>query len=259
MVLTEYGQLIAPVPAEDPKFNLSLGEGLLVGAQLVEWADHGVPLAEKYLAVSVPFAPVGPTTMLSMKRLPLVTLRRLERAMVESGMSVDNALIARQGQAFVAEPPGEVLGLMSRLGGSELVFATAVDDPRMGTGAGVPELWVTAGLSPQRSLDLVVINADPLASVTAEVVLDGLTGSGQAEAYVLDGPNPASYNTAGLPGQVAVTATTVDVGDHVFSWDFPAHSVTLLELVTNSAGYLVSHLQGRGHVPPGQGRGQAIR
>ena len=40
---------------------------------------------------------------------------------------------------------------------------------------------MTAGLSPQRSLELVVVNADPLASVRAEVVLDGLTGSGQAE------------------------------------------------------------------------------
>ena len=47
---------------------------------------------------------------------------------------------------------------------------------------------MTAGLSPQRSLELVVVNANPLASVRAEVVLDGLTGSGQgrAAAHLVD-------------------------------------------------------------------------
>lgn len=29
VLLTEYGQLVAPVPAADPEFNLSLDEGLL--------------------------------------------------------------------------------------------------------------------------------------------------------------------------------------------------------------------------------------
>ena len=55
IVLTEYGQLVAPMPAADPDFNLSLDEGLLIGAQLVEWMDHGVPVAEKYLLDSAPF------------------------------------------------------------------------------------------------------------------------------------------------------------------------------------------------------------
>ncbi len=32
VLITEYGQLVAPVPTTDPEFNLSLDEGLLVGA-----------------------------------------------------------------------------------------------------------------------------------------------------------------------------------------------------------------------------------
>ncbi len=49
VVPTEYGQLVTPMPIADPEFNLFLDEGLLIGAQLEEWAEHGVPLVEKYL------------------------------------------------------------------------------------------------------------------------------------------------------------------------------------------------------------------
>jgi len=42
--LSEYGQLVAPVPAADPRFNLSLYEGLLVASQLRQWVDHNLPV-----------------------------------------------------------------------------------------------------------------------------------------------------------------------------------------------------------------------
>ena len=65
VVMTEYGQLVTPMPKADPRFNLSLDEGLLIGAQLEEWAVHGVPLAEKYLLDSVPFLGTYPYIGLS--------------------------------------------------------------------------------------------------------------------------------------------------------------------------------------------------
>ncbi len=65
VVMTEYGQLVTPMPEADPRFNLSLDESLLIGAQLEEWAVHGVPLAEKYLLDSVPFLGTYPYVGLS--------------------------------------------------------------------------------------------------------------------------------------------------------------------------------------------------
>ena len=68
VVITEYGQLIAPMPYSDPDFNLSLDEGLLVASQLRQWMVHGILLAEKYLLVSTPFLSDNP---IDLKSTPL--------------------------------------------------------------------------------------------------------------------------------------------------------------------------------------------
>lgn len=93
VVMTEYGQLVTPMPTADPRFNFSLDEGLLVAAQLEEWATHGVPLAEKYLLDSVPFLATYPCI----------------------GLSKYSAMHARPGPNFLVERTGQVLGLISRL------------------------------------------------------------------------------------------------------------------------------------------------
>jgi alpha-L-arabinofuranosidase len=108
VVVTEYGQLVAPVPAADPQFNLSLDEGLLEGAQLIEWVDHRVPLAEKYLADSALLTPSPMATALSVKGTDSSALRRVDREEVASGLSVNNAIINHEGTVFVAEPTGQV-------------------------------------------------------------------------------------------------------------------------------------------------------
>ena len=63
VVITEYGQLVQPMPFADPDFNLSLDEGLLVASQLRQWILHGILLAEKYLLVSTPFIEDNPVDL----------------------------------------------------------------------------------------------------------------------------------------------------------------------------------------------------
>jgi len=241
VVITEYGQLVAPVPAADPQFNLSLDEGLFVGAQLIEWMDHRVPLAEKYLADSA-LGPAPITTAVKIDDPSPQALRRTDKAMVRSGLSVNNALITHEGPVFVAEPTAQVIGLMSRLGGLQLLSATTLNDPVMDAAGKARALWVVAGATATGRVDLAVVNAGPAAPITARVAFDGLTNTGQLQAWVLDGPSPTAYNTPAAPAEVSTTYTTVHVGKGTFNWRFPAHSVTLLRMLTGDPDVLVAHL-----------------
>lgn len=212
VVVTEYGQLVKPTPLADPDFNLTLDEGLLTAVQLMEFARHGVGLAEKYLADSTPFSRDEPT----------------------AGLSVDSAMVADRGSSFVAEPSGMAIGLMSRLAGASLLPTSALASPLMGPGDSVPALWALAALGPPARpggsprLLLAVVNGEPSHGTRADVVLAGLRHSRRVTAQVLDGPTAATYDTPAWPDLVGTKTYTTDVQSGRFSWYFPAHSLTLL-------------------------------
>ena len=215
IVLTEYGQLIRPMPVADPAFNLSLDEGLLVGSQLRQWIIHYVPLAEKYLLVSTPF----------------LSESTVDLSIDPVGLSIDSAMIAGPGPSFVTEPTGQVLGLMRRLAGRERLNSHVRNDPLMGTGTdgNVPVLQPIAASS-NGKLDLLVLNVSPLTPVNAEISLWRLARQGDVTATVLNGPSPTAFNTSANPTTVTTVTRTVQETSRQFSWIFPAHSVTLLEM-----------------------------
>lgn len=227
--VTEYGQLAAPVPAADPTFNMSLDEGLLIGTQLMEWADHGVLVAEKYLLDSSLPQPVQTVTALRLKRQVLKAMGSIDAHIVGSGLSSASAMVVHRGGRFLAEPTGQVVGLMAHLAGSERLRASVQGGPSMNDGVQeVPALWALAGASRAGRLYLVVENVDPARALTAKVLIDGFIYSSRVKASVLDGPSATAYNTPSHPLEVTMTASTKEVGVGGFRWAFPAHSVTLL-------------------------------
>jgi hypothetical protein len=216
IALTEYGQLVVPMPVADPDFNLSLDEALLVASQLRQWIDHGLPLAEKYLLDSTPF----------------LDHYRLAISVDEVGLSVDSAMIAGPGPPFVVEPTGLVLRLMSQLAGAQRLYSRVEGDPVMEPSPGlrVPVLqslaaWTGSGV------DILVINGSPLEPVKGLVDLGGIAHGPNLVSTVLDGPSPLAYNGLGHPNTVQlVTRQFLVAPDRNFSWSFPAHSGTLLQL-----------------------------
>jgi hypothetical protein len=226
--VTEYGQPVSPRPAADLSWNLSLGEGLLTAEQLIEFAYHNVPLAEKYLAVSEPFGSLAgtgyPTRALSILRLLLV----LDGLTIKSGLSPDNALIAHVGPFFVAEPDGLVVGLLSRLAGAELLPARAFGASLMGDGQ-APELWALAG-GKRGVLYLVVVNANPVEEVDIEAKFPSTATNHHLFAYTIDGPSLTSYNSVSQPRTVSVSVKAERTTGAFFTWHLPAHSVTLFQL-----------------------------
>ncbi len=79
-------------------------------------------------------------------------------------------------------------------------------------------------------LDLLVLNVSPLTPVNAEISLWRLSRQGDVTATVLNGPSPTAFNTSANPTTVTSVTRTVQETSRQFSWIFPAHSVTLLEM-----------------------------
>jgi alpha-L-arabinofuranosidase len=216
VVLTEYGQLVSPMPASDPDFDLSLDEGLLVASELSQWIVHGIPLAEKYLLNSTPF----------------LGAYRLSSAIDVLGLSVNNAMIAGLGPPFIVEPTGEVMRLMSQLAGAQRLWSWVVHDPVMTPRdhVRVPVLECLAAVD-RRTLDILVVNTSPLTPVGAELDLGAGEHSRALLATVVDGPDALAYNTIFQPDEVNVSSRFAVVPPKgTFEWTFRAHSVTLLQL-----------------------------
>lgn len=224
--VTEYGQLVWPVPAKAPKFLLSLGEALFNAAQAREWALAGVKVAEKYVVTSSPFLSNDPRRLNIDSVLRVIRGKREGLADWDPALSIDSAMVAGPGPSFVPEPSGEALGLMSALAGERLVRSTVAASPVLQAGHGQPALLSLAA-SGKSSGHLLVINSSPSEAVRATVSA-GLLGHGRrVRVSVLDGPDSVAYNTVAHPRAVHVTTRSVSVNPREFVWSFPAHSVTL--------------------------------
>lgn len=227
VVLTEYGQLVAPMPTRDPTFILSLDEALLVATQLREWIDHGLPLAEKYLLTSSPFL-VNDPRRVSVDSVVAVADREGAPEW-DPGLSIDSAMIAGPGPRFVVEPSGLALGLLHRLAGSDRLASSVLHGPVMRP-PGVPVLLTLAAIPSGAAarLQVLVVNSSPTTSVRARLVFRGARHGRHLTVALLDGPSPTAYNTVAHPTTVRTTWRSLEVGIGPLAWSFPAHSVSLL-------------------------------
>jgi alpha-N-arabinofuranosidase len=218
VVMTEYGQPVWPPPDGDVSWNLSMGEALLTAAQVMEWAYHGVALAEKQLAVSEPFDGA------------------LRDADLAEELSATNGVIADVGPRFLVEPPGLALGLLSKLAGGELLPVSMSNDPYIGTptpafmgGQYATEVWAIAAQAGQQ-LFVALVNASPDRAVLTQLDLPISAGPHQATVWSLNGAALASYNSPARPNQVEVVRTETVIPGPVVTRELPAHSVNVLML-----------------------------
>lgn len=224
LALTEYGQAVRPMPTADARFALSLDEAVLVAAQLRQWIDHGVALADKYVLASSPLSPAGEA---------MLALDRPGRQAAGTGFAtgaerrIDTAMIAGNGPRPVTEPTGLVLGLLHHLAGTTRLGLSVHGAPRLRP-ATTPALLAVATETGGGNVELAVIDASPTRSVPARIVSTGPGLGKGAVASVLDGPKATSYNTTGHREAVRVRNRFVPAAGGAVRFTFPAHSVTLL-------------------------------
>lgn len=115
--------------------------------------------------------------------------------------------------------------------GSE-VLHTATTTPAVAFDSKLPALDVVATLSgDQHALYVAVVNRSQDKAVSTHIKLNGwhLTGD-SAQAYILSGKNWNAFNPYGSTANVNIQQQKVEVQRPVFSYRFPAHSATVIEL-----------------------------
>jgi hypothetical protein len=101
-----------------------------------------------------------------------------------------------------------------------------------GSSDGYSALEVCATRARNGDAFLMVVNRMPLSRqhVNATVSLEHFTTSGQATVTAVTSPSFRSTNDAGLPPEVTLSTSSRVVGLHGLTYDFPAHSITVLRI-----------------------------
>jgi alpha-L-arabinofuranosidase len=101
----------------------------------------------------------------------------------------------------------------------------------------LPALEVVASTDEaSERLTLLVINKETTATITATVVISGFTPAATAQVWTLNGPDIAAFNDTGHPTDVVTTELAITGTGQSFVYSFPAHSVTLIELLPAGPG-----------------------
>jgi alpha-L-arabinofuranosidase len=214
---TAYGHLAGNQPSDLPNLHLSLIDGLVQADQLEQWISLGVPMADRYQLNDETFAPGGAPNVIG------------------NPQAAYNVLIDSNGQknGFILTPDGLAMGLMSRLAGQTPIGSQVSGNPTISlqNGLTTPTLTTVATESSSgKDIDLVVVNQSLDGDVTTQVNLAGLMHGRTASVRTLNGASATSYNTPTQPNAVSTIKSRASVGGGSFTYDFPAHSVTLIEL-----------------------------
>ncbi|HVX46315.1 MAG TPA: hypothetical protein VHC49_20655 [Mycobacteriales bacterium] len=122
-----------------------------------------------------------------------------------------------------------LLGMYSQLAGSRPVRTTVGANP-VATGGGYDALQVLSTRTADDGVRMIVINRDRENDVTSLIHVDRVEGEQAIRATTLDGPDFTSYDTAADDTVVRTTTSIVRQSLPEFTYRFPAHSVTLLEI-----------------------------
>ena len=112
------------------------------------------------------------------------------------------------------------------------VLATSTEGPMTSFNAQLPALDAIATLSEDgERLYLAVINRNVADEVSSTVEIKGWTHrpGTPVQVFVLSAKDRVAANPYGTPSNVKIRETTASVDEHSISYQFPAHSVTVLE------------------------------
>jgi len=107
------------------------------------------------------------------------------------------------------------------------IAPVAASDAPFGT---YSALAATAAVGADGVLRIAVVNRDAGRAVTAEVVPAGYEHSGQALVSTVAGQEITSYNGPDRPDAVGIQRAQQTLDGNAFSYTFPAHSTTVIEL-----------------------------
>lgn len=151
-----------------------------------------------------------------------------------SNLNEDNRTL---GELFGGSVPGfhytaraNVLKLFSHLAGSQPLAFEVPANPRATGDGGYTALQVVAACGADGTVRVLVVNRDRERALTTQLQVADLAGPATASVYTLNGPSYTSYNSPAQPDVVRIQTSRREVSGPAFTHQFPAHSVTLLEI-----------------------------
>ncbi|MFQ5595578.1 MAG: alpha-L-arabinofuranosidase C-terminal domain-containing protein, partial [Anaerolineae bacterium] len=200
IAITEYNLFVPERITPTPHYGMSLDQGLFVADMLRVMIEQGVPLGSLHALIDI-----------------------------YTGEGWGNPPVLSPYPQLIPRPGAYVLQLYSQHF-APLQVDSRVEDAPLLTGS-VPALEVVASTDEAGDrLTLLAINKETTATITATIAISGFTPVSEATVWTLNGPDITAFNDAGHPTEVITTESAIADAGEEFTYTFPAHSVTLIEL-----------------------------
>ncbi len=204
IAITEYNLHVPAERSPTPHYGMSLDQGLFVADMLRTLVELGTPLGNLHSLIGI-----------------------------GGGEGWGNTPVMSEYPELIPRPAAYMLQLFSQRFAPVRVASGASEVPLL-TGS-VPALEVVASTDETGDrVTLLAINKHASAAISAAIAIDGFSPAPEGRAWTLSGPDIAAYNDASHPTDVATVATELAGLGERFTYDFPAHSVTVIELVAAS-------------------------
>lgn len=217
LLLTEYGQL-GTFPSFAPHYARSLGQGVLNALCIREWVLRGVEGAGRTVLTDYTFEPIPPD---------LAAVQ-----MSNAGTAGDFAILGGPGPNTIATPVALSMKLLRENTAETLIASEVRNNPALvsakGNSLGALQTYATRDAS--GAIYLVVINVDPLRSITAVIASARLRRFGRIEVSSLASAGIADENNRSAPTRVAIKTEDQQFSEAKIPQDFPPHSITAIRL-----------------------------
>jgi alpha-L-arabinofuranosidase len=227
LLLSEYGQL-GTMPSYATNFLRSQGQGVMHALVMKQWIDNGIEAAGRHALTDYTFEKAPPDIA----------------AVGLSPTAGDNVLLGGPGPNPVRTPVALAMKLLRQHTGGTRIAAQVEGGPllQLPDGKTLDALHVTATVDEQGQCYLVVVNADPVNSIDANVVAkhckmpkpeQGHQGSQAPQVAIstLSSPAITDDNDREHPTRVSVTTQSVPFSSsRPLALTLPPHSVTALKL-----------------------------
>lgn len=189
-----------------PGWETAMSHATYMASQWVHFAQLGLPWVEGNTLISE--APTGLRAVLGGPSAYVFTADAVAREQLKPVLAAGGATLRT---TVTANPQ------------------IAPEQPKSGWGS-YDALASSASIGDDGALRVVVVNRDPTQPVAAQVVANGFPHADRVAVTTVAGDSFTDFNSIAHPTDVQVVSGSTTVGAGGFSYEFPAASVTVLQL-----------------------------
>jgi alpha-N-arabinofuranosidase len=200
IAVTEYNLIVSPEQSRTPHYGMSLDQGLFLADMIRNLAEMGVPLGNLHSLIDI-----------------------------HEGEGWANTPVLSPYPQLIPRPAAYVLQLFSQHLAPLRIPTRVTAAPLLSGSLPALEVMATRSESGDR-LTLLAINKEATTTITSTIGISGFVPVPVATVWTLDGNSITAYNDVQHPTAVQITTSHLLPVANTFTYTFPPHSVTLIEL-----------------------------